>query len=222
MIILDNRLIYVATPKTATHSVRKALIESGIPYKEYNPRATEDLHYHVPLSKMIEKWGVRESFCIEREWFERWLSGLNYIFTSYLKNSELKCLFTPQDISNDYIYSTFTDKFINDIYSSYEDVYRKCQEKFISNPEKLRLPSRIQVLCPSTYWKSGKKCTYEFGMNQISDLESFIYDKFGVNVSIPKLNITEQSIKFPNLIVNEELKRFAFDKFEKKFAKKLM
>lgn len=222
MIILDNSLIYVATPKTATTSVRRALIESGIPYTEFHPTGTENMHYHVPLSQMIDKWGVKESFCIEREWFERWVSGINYVFVSYLRNPELQCKFTPEDISNEFIYSSFTDKFINDIYSSEEDIFRKCQKKFISNPEELKHPSRIKVLCSSSYWKSGKKCTYEFGMNQITELESFIHNKFGVKVNIPKLNVTEQSIEFPNLIINEELKDFAYNRFEKKYTKKLL
>lgn len=223
MILIDKRLIYVATPKTATQSIRAAIIDSGIPFEEFHTHlAPGENHYHVSLSEMINKWGIKESFCLERDWFERWFSGLTYIIYGYLHYDNLEPRFRLEDIDNNFIYETFTSDFVNTLYSPDKDDLRKIQQVFLHNPEKLEHPGRVKVLCSSNFWKSGKKCTYEFNFKNFDKVETFFEQTFSCEFKIPKLNEMNSSFKLTNIKINEELKEFVFNRFEKRFYSRVL
>lgn len=223
MILLDNNLLYVATPKTATQSVKSAIIDANIPFQEFLTKLKPtEKHYHVPLSQMFDKWGVKESFSVERDWFARWLSGFTYLFAGYLNFPHLHAKFTLEEVTNDFIYKHFDSNFINSIYSPDENEFTSVQERFIYNTEDLEHPSRVKVLCSPNYWKSGRRCTYEFNINELDKLEDFLSDRYKVKIFIPKFNVTEGHIRFPNLVINEELRSFVHDKFEKGFISKVL
>ena len=223
MILIDKRLIYVATPKTATQSIKAAIIASGIPFEEFHTNLVpEDTHYHVPLSEMISKWGMKESFCLERDWFERWCSGFTYIIYGYLHYDNLEPKFRLEDVDNNFIYETFTSDFVNTLYSPDKKDLRKIQQVFLHNTDKLEHPGRVKVLCSSNFWKSGKKCTYEFKMKENAVVERFFESTFNCEFKIPVLNDTKSHFKLPNVKLNDELKSFVFERFEKRFHNRLL
>jgi len=223
MILLDRRLIYVATPKTATQSIRAAILESGIPFEEFLPDdSSEDRHYHITLSEMISKWGVKESFCLERDWFDRWLSGFIYVMFGYLNYPNLKPKFCAEDIDNNFIYNTFDSELVNIMHAPDKNDLRSIQKKFIYNPEDLIHPGRIKVLCSSKFWKSGKKCTYEFDFKKLDTVKSFFEQNFNCEFSIPVLNSIKSNIDLPNLEINDELRSFVYQTFEKRFNNNLL
>lgn len=223
MILIDNKLLYVATPKTATQSVKAAIVNSGVKYEEYFPNLSGDNnHYHVVLSEMIDKWGVKESFCVERNWFERWLSGFTYMIYGYLNYPNLKPKFTAEDITNEFVYKTFDNAFVDKLYSPVHDDQKDIQKSFIYNPEDLQHPGRIKVLCSSNFWKSGKKCTFEFDFDNMNQLEEFFNKRFKREFNLPRYNVTKSVINLPNLVINDELKSFVYSTFEKRLTPKLL
>lgn len=223
MILIDKRLIYVATPKTATQSIKAAIINSGIPFEEFHDNlAPGENHYHVTLSEMINKWGIKESFCLERDWFERWLSGITYLIYGYLHYDNLQPRFRLEDIDNNFIFETFTEDFVNTLYSPDKDDLRKIQDIFLYNPDKLEHPGRVKVLCSSNFWKSGKKCTYEFNFKNFDKIETFFKESFNCEFEIPNLNEIKSIFKLVNVEINDELKDFVFHRFEKRFHSRVI
>lgn len=214
MILIEESLIYLAIPKTGTKSVKSAIIDSGLTYREFYPKKafTAD-HYHVSLSEMYSRWGIKESFCVERDWFERWYSGFTYLMSGYLTFPHLSPKFSIEEVTNDFIYRNFDSQFVNSVYSPIVEEFTQIQGRFIDNIEDLEHPSRIKVLCSSNFWKSGKKCTYEFDINKMDTLEIFFKEKFNTSISIPKLNQTKDFFSFPNLYINDELKSFVYNSF---------
>ena len=215
MILLENNLIYVATPKTATQSVKKGILDSGIHYTEYLEGRLEYDHYHVTFSEMITKWGYKDSFCVERDWFERWYSGFSYLILGWLNAPHLKTTFKLEDVNNNFIYSMFDIKFSDSLYSQDPDILKELNRRFVINTDEIIFYSAIKVLCSSTFWKSNKKCTYEFKITELDKLADFLSDRFGKKVSIPHINDTNSKNALPNVIINDELKSFIHQTFEK-------
>jgi hypothetical protein len=74
------------------------------------------------------------------------------------------------------------------------------------------------TLISEQYWKSNKKCTYEFDIKDIDKFVDFIENKFGERLILENKN---KSTKRTNkLIINDELKSFVWEKFEKPFEKR--
>ena len=68
------------------------------------------------------------------------------------------------------------------------------------------------------FWKSNQKCTYEFDIKEVDKFTNFIENRFGEKLIIENNNV---STKRPNkIILNEELKSFVWEKFEKPFEKR--
>ena len=223
MILIDKRLMYVATPKTATQSIKAAIVNSGIPFEEFHNYVTPgDTHYHVSLSEMISKWGMKESFCLERDWFERWFSGFTYIIYGYLHYDNLEPRFKLEDIDNNFIYETFTRDFVNTLYSPDKNDLRKIQQVFLHDPGKLEHPGRVKVLCSSNFWKSGRKCTYEFNFKELNKVSTFFEENFNCRFKVPNLNDTKSIFRLSNVVINDELKSFVYNRFEKRFNNKLL
>jgi hypothetical protein len=67
-------------------------------------------------------------------------------------------------------------------------------------------------------WKLNKKCDYEFDISEMDKFSDFIYNRFGERLDIQRLN---ESKKIPNkIIVDDTLKQWIWDKFEKPFEKR--
>ena len=97
---------------------------------------------------------------------------------------------------------------------------KKCFLKLVNeeyDPLK-RMPGTVDTLISQKYFKSNRKCTYEFDIREIDKFVDFIEDRFGERLIINKFN---QSTKRPNkIIVNDELKSFIWESFEKRFEKR--
>ena len=74
------------------------------------------------------------------------------------------------------------------------------------------------TILPERHWKSNEKCTYEFDIKELDKFVKFIEDRFGEKIQLDNLNT---STKRPNkIIINDELKSFVWEKFEKPFEKR--
>ena len=67
-------------------------------------------------------------------------------------------------------------------------------------------------------WKLNKKCDYEFDISEMDKFSDFIYERFGERLDIKKLN--EGNKSHSKIVVDDELKNWVWDKFEKPFEKR--
>ena len=61
------------------------------------------------------------------------------------------------------------------------------------------------------------KCTYEFDITEFDKFNDFMFYKFGTKINIDKIN--ESKNEKSKIIVDDKLKEWVWDKFEKRFKK---
>ena len=221
--LINDNLIWIVTPKCASFSIENSLLNSNLKLKKYFSPGKETLHIHTPLNDCLDYFGNKESICITRDWFDKWLSALNYIWY----NIEIRMQYTPfckwEDVDNAVIYKIFNDEFVNELHLFNYDSFLKCFKKLLkSDTTEMNIPMEnvgiMGTLISESYWKSNQKCTYEFDIKQLDEVVSFIEDRFGEKLIIEKKNVSR---KRPNkIVINDELKQFVWEKFEKRFEKR--
>lgn len=222
--LINDNLIWIVNPKCASNSIENALLNSNLKLKKYFTPGKETLHAHIPLYDCLEQFGNNESICITRHWFERWLSALHYIWDVIEIYAEYTPIHKWEEVNNEIIYNIFDNEFLNKLHSFNDDSFLECFKKLLKNDTKNIIDIHNQnvgivgTLISEKYYKSNQKCTYEFDIKNIDKFASFIENKFGEKLIIEKKN---QSTKRPNkIIINDELKQFVWDKFEKRFEKR--
>lgn len=220
--LINNELIWIAIPKCASCSIESALLNSNLEIKKFI-NYTHVGHVHIPLTECISKFGNKETICITRDWFSKWLSSLNFIWDVI----EFRTDFTPiqkwEEIDNDFIYNIFNTEFLNNLHYTTETGYKKCFSMLLKNKEEdvsnvpYNIISTIVTLISEKYYKSNQKCTYEFDIKEIDKFIDFIENRFGEKLFIENINT---STKRPNkIIVNDELKNFIWNAIEKRYEK---
>jgi hypothetical protein len=220
--LINNELIWISNPKCASYSIETALINSKLEIQKYNQDKNVN-HIHIPLNECMHKFGKKESICVTRDWFSKWMSSLNFIWDYIEFNTELTPICKWEDVNNEFIYNLFDIEFLNKLHLVNNEDNMKCFLKLIKYDEEF-LPnvpidvSNIMVtLISEKFYKSNQKCTYEFDIKEIDKFINFIEKKFGEKLIIENTNI---STKRPNkIIINDELKQFIWESFEKRFEK---
>ena len=217
-ILIKNDLIWVAIPKCASMSIEDALFNSKLDITRH-PYAiqSEPLHSHIGVCKLKEHFGQKKTICIKRNWFEKWVSAIQFCFENIIPTDGNLPIKKWEDIDNDFIYSTFTDEFLNLLYSEKTDSLNECYSRLIVNG-KITETNRLSVLFSQNYWKEDNKCDYEFDIKDMDKFVSFIEQKYGEKLIIRKIN--ENPKTKSKLVLNDELKTFVWQKFEKRFSKK--
>jgi hypothetical protein len=218
--LINNELIWISIPKCASYSIETALRNSKLKLETYDPNDMLS-HYHTPLNECLETWGNKETICITRDWVYKWISSLNFIWDKIEFESEYTPICKWEDINNEFIYKTFDINFLNDLHAFDEDdlLIKNCFLKLVKEKYDSfkKIPGIMVTLVSQNFFKSNKKCTYEFDIKEIDKFVNFIEDKFGERLIIENTN---QSTKRPNkIIINDELKSFIWENFEKRFEK---
>jgi hypothetical protein len=226
-LLINNELIWVAVPKCASFSIENALLKSNLDIKRH-PKANKNKqhHTHIALHILKEEFGDKKSICIKRDWFERWLSSLQYILENIHLNHGSELIRKWEDVDNEFIYETFTDKFANTFHSAETKSEDICYSKFLKNEEEIIKfdkksyfhMQKLSTLFSQNHWKENNKCDYEFDINEIDKFVDFIEERFGEKLIINKLNSNPKTKS--KIIINDELKSFIWDKFEKRYNKK--
>ncbi len=217
-ILIKNDLIWVAIPKCASMSVEDALLNSKLDIVRH-PYAikSEPLHTHIGVNKLKEHFGQKQTICIKRNWFEKWMSALQFCFeTIILKDGNLP-IKEWKDIDNKFVYETFTDEFMNLLYSEKTDSLNECYSRLTKNGN-INEKNRLSALFSQNYWKQDNKCDYEFDIKEMNTFVDFIEDRYGERLIVNKIN--ENPKTKSKLVINQELKDFVWQKFEKRFSKK--
>jgi hypothetical protein len=222
--LLNDNLIWIVNPKCASFSIENSLLNSNLKLKKYFYTGPQKLHYHVPLDECLDYFGRKESVCITRDWFDKWLSALNFIWYRIEFDMQGTPICKWEDINNEIIYNIFDDKFINKLYSKTKDCVLECFMELFKKDTKNIIDIPVEhrgllgTLISESYWKSNQKCTYEFDIKKLNQFVDFIEDRFGEKLIIENKNV---STKRPNkIIINDELKAFVWERFEKPFEKR--
>ena len=230
-LLINNELIWISIPRCASVSVERALLNSNLNIKKLSMDVTyEKAHMHFQKSVLYEEFGIHKTICIKRDWFSKWISSLYQLFI-WLDRTKI---YTPiiqwEDIDNDFIYNTFDTDFANAIYkkdtTNWDIAFlRIIKEKSIK--EKVYdsngniMPNVIgllSVLLSQQFYKENKPADYEFDISELDKFSNFIYDKFGERLNIERLN---ERKNIPNkIIIDDKLKQWVWDKFEKPFEKR--
>lgn len=225
--LINDELIWICTPKCASVSIELALKNSNL---KIEPFVDSALHSHIPVIDSLNKFGKKETICITRNWFSKWLSALNQIWKqSHATLVEYQPTVEWKDVDNNFIYETFDDEFINDLHNINNTNIINCYGKLIKKDlSSLLLDDReiselkdvgvILTLISNRFWTDGHKCTYEFDINEIDKFTNFIEDRFGERLIIGTYNKSSDTPS--KIIINDELKQWVWDKFEKRFEKR--
>lgn len=232
-ILINNELIWLSVPRCASVSIENALFQSDLTIKHVTDvlgnrelSLNNDgklLHLHYSLDILFDVFGEKETICIKRDWFERWLSGFNYIWT-LIKRHNLTPVIDLNEVDNSFIYNMFNKEFMNDFHSFDNDGLIRCYSKFVKedltnqeiNPIRL---TGLSVLKSQNYWKNSQKCTHEFDISELDIFENFIKNRFSCDFSIKKDNSNETINN--KIKIDDDLKNLIWNLFESPFEKKI-
>jgi hypothetical protein len=231
-LLINNDLIWISIPKNASYSVESALLNSNLKVKlsngykkKYIDKTKFELtHTHIPLSSLFAEFGKKETLCINRDYSQRWLSSLSQILKQ-LKLLDMNLIIDWKDIDNEFIYNFFDNETIKDINCNENEInYLK---KLVSNNSiehkdfsQIQFKMLWNLLLSQNYWKLNNKCTYEFDINEMDKFETFIKNRYGINIKVPKLNEgLGYKISDSNIKLDEKLKNWIWENFEVPFVK---
>lgn len=242
-LLINDELIWVSIPKCASMSIEKGLLESNLKIKkwgrEVDPIYSEirknnrlfTYHIHIPVNELYQEFGKKETVCVTRDWFDRWLSALNFIwdeFEYYIK--DFKLVSKWEELDNETIYKIMDKSFLDSLHSIqiYDEKMdksniEKCIANFLYNKNDIKhidiknFSGAPGVLISEKYWKSNTKCTYEFDVKELDKFCEFIEKKFGEKIEIPVIN--KSSKRTNKIIKDDRLKNFIWQNFECRYNK---
>jgi hypothetical protein len=239
-LLLNNELIWVSIPKNASFSIEHSLINSDLDIKRcndfykilnyWNLKGMDRVpHLHLKMKKLINEFGNKETFCIKRDFSERFISSIAFLWSKMEIANKHTPIINYNEITNDFLYNLFDVDTINNILChSYEQPIRwhNVYSKFVNNKIDFHTTDFLtyESLCtllPQLYWTDGEKCTYEFNTNNLDECKDFIKNKFNVEIEIPKLNST-LNIHETKIVNNAEFKNWLYANFEKRFDRTRM
>jgi len=214
MILINNDLIWVSVPRCASFSIEGKLFNSGLNIKYADDEYVR--HQHKRLDALYSYFGHKESVCITRDWFDRWLSGIRHVWQCILDDG-LTSIVNFENIDNDFIYNNFDVEFLKKLYLSEDDIF-ECYFKLVkedinhSTAKKTKLFTSLMMLMNQKYWKCNETCTYEFDITELDKFEKFIENRYNIDFKLEKLNVSE---KINNkIVVDEKLKDWVWEIFE--------
>jgi hypothetical protein len=221
-LLINDDLIWISVPKCASISIERALINSELDIKlqsEYKyVFERKGMHGHITKSALINEFGIHPTVCITRNWLDRWLSGIEFIWQNLIKENQTTII-DWEDVDNNFIYNTFNSDFFKILhYTHYNEWYLGLNKLLKTNTDTMELAQVLCVLQSENHWKENQPSTYEFDIKEIHKFEEFIEKRYGVSFKIPHLNSTP---KIKNKIeINDELKNYLWNVFEKPFEKR--
>ena len=173
-------------------------------------------HVHVRLNEMYMHFGRKESAGIIRDYFDKFMSSLRY-FYNIVNNEDVTLIRNSDDVDNKFIMDIFNTEFFN-ISEHRMDETSVLMEKLV-HKNSIEFVNKFNfpiVFNSINWWNSGNKLTHEFDISDLNGFKEFIENRFDKEMSIKSKNI-HPHIKFPSLIINDELKGHVWKTVEKKY-----
>ena len=220
-VLINNDLIWISVPKCASMSIEKTLLNSDLntkihPEYKYSVEKYES-HGHYTKSILFNEFGIHPTVCITRNWLDRWMSGLEFVWQRLIYNG-YSPIIQWEEIDNKFIYNTFDINFGKKLYFSND--WDASFKKIINNSVEIK-QDVLQISCvliSQNFWKENQPCTYEFDIKELHKFEEFIQTRYGVSFNLEHLNSTS---KIKNKIeINDKLKNHLWNVFEKPFEKR--
>lgn len=217
-LLINDDLIWVSIPKCASSSLEESLLASDVKTAVHSYAKRQVNHAHIRLCHLLSEFGTKETLCIRRDWFDRWLSALKYLLT-YDFGEVAKPRIKWEDFTNELIYKIFDKSFINTIHSGEQsDLREPFLRLFTTDNTDPDFNVIMKIMTSQNYWIENQKCTYEFDIKEMDKVEKFFKDRYGSDLKIKKINqSTQQKSK---IVVDDKLKAFIWDLFEKPFVKR--
>lgn len=265
MILIENELIFLSVPKNASMAVHHALEESTIDIKptfphdammnmvlRNNPKQfTENnhkikIHTHYTTAEVYSNINKKlPTIFIKREYSDRFLSALNYIFNFSLPYAYPEFKNILHNIDNEWVYKNITNDVVENIkiYNPTDMSFDKNQidspgdlvsksiikslNKFIKNkisiekisPYNQPFPKNkyinFKILDSQEIYKSGYTPKYIFDISELDGLQDMMMDRYGKKLQIKKVNVMEKSVIKTNFINDDKLKNWVWNNFEK-------
>lgn len=214
-LLINNELIWISIPRCASHSIENALLASNLKITKTDAYNLYP-HPHTKIEKLYYEFGEKETFCIKRNWLDRWISALEFVFSRVEASGDNKLKTQWCDIDNQFIYKNFNRNFVSDLYSwdyvKWKKIYYNVfATEIISNNfnEDYLYMATLQT---QNTWKGFKPCTYEFDITELNKVVDFIEERFNEKIIIEKMNLSK---KLKNkIIIDDELKTFIYNNFE--------
>jgi hypothetical protein len=231
--LINDDLIWLSIPKCASISIEFALMNSKLNIKEHSDikkiegktaNGTDGIpledfigHIHVKKSKLFKEFGIKETICIKRDWFDRWLSALQFFFDISVDLHQNEPIIPFQEIDNEFIYKHFGKEFSDKLYS---DDYDECVKiyKGLFKKINVQLDGTLSIFLSQNYWKENENCTYEFDIKEIDKFVEFFEKRYGEKLIIEKYNQNKKNQS--KIVKNNELKEFIWKNYEERFVKK--
>ena len=223
-LLINDDLIWISVPKCASISIEKSLLNSDLNIKYYYGyrylHHIESQHTHYPKFKLFDYFGIKETICVNRDWIDRWISALEYLWSifNFLK---INPLIEWEEIDNEFIINTFNSEFgkVLTHTSNWDNILLK----LLKNSENIidgninNTSKYLGVFMSQKHWKENQPCTYEFNIKELYKFEEFIQKRYRISFNLEHLNST---LKIKNKIkINDELKNHLWNVFEKPFER---
>ena len=229
-LLINDELIWISIPRCASVSIENALLNSNLSIKQtYIASHNTNRHIHTKKFQLYQEFGIHETICIKRDWFDRWFSGLYKLFFEINLSNNLTTIIPWENIDNDFIYKTFDTDFAEAFYVENVENWDKIFLRLIKQPSSMDkkydllgpgigAPPIMSALFSQNHFKENVPADYEFDISELDKFSDFIYNRFGERLNIEKLN---ESKKIPNkMVIDDKLKQWVWDKFEKPFEKR--
>ena len=195
------------------------------------------VHPHISTVDVYSYLGKKiPTIFIKRDFSERFVSAINFILNSRITLAYPELFDTLEYIDNNWIYKTIDDNIVNDIIrfeqKSIENINTQIinslknltKNKVFTNKNKKgkNLYINFKMLDSQEIYKSGYTPKYTFDINELDKLENLLYEKYGKKLEIKKLNVLNKNNIKTNIVNDNKLRSWVWDKFEKQhFTKKI-
>ena len=224
-IIINKELIFVSIPKCASNSIIHSLYNSSVDIRYYKKREFSNeefdsgfLQEHHRVSYLYKIFGVKETVCITRDWFDRSVSCVKQLWKE-MGRLNINPAIPFQELDNTFLLKIFDKTFKHTLYneSTFEGLVPIAMRfvdssSTITDYQAIEFAKTIPVLKSQNWYKENTNCTYEFDINDLGSFEKFILERYNTQISVEKRN--PGNPKSTKLILDNKLRECLWDTFE--------
>jgi hypothetical protein len=237
MFLLQNDLVLLNIPRCASYSTESSIIHSDLNYKyvstidkrvvSYSSTNIDDFykntihlpHGHFRLNDCYSLFGRKQAISITRDYFDKFLSSLSFFYELINYQNDI---LDVNIVDIQFIKKRFNLNFVYLIENEPNELKTLLINLFGIDDTNLniKLSKALLIFNSIKWWQSNEIIKYEFDINEMDKFKYFIENRYGTSITIPHENKSNKNTIFPNLIINDILKSYIWETFEKKYHTK--